>query len=171
MLSLFYFECHVVLNFFDLRQIAHLLQICFPEFPRWKVVSSVILSRFWDRIYWAIRYLSPQLFLSGFLMREFLTVKDPKTGKVIGVASLVFRGLYQAKTWSIGLVCVRPEYRRSGIGTTLLESALSLAKRKKAEFAFLSVRSTNLIARKIYESLGFKAIGEYGDWVFMQIKL
>jgi ribosomal-protein-alanine N-acetyltransferase len=53
---------------------------------------------------------------------------------------------------------VREGYRRRGIGRTLLERVLHEARRRKANAAFLEVRSTNFAAQSLYERSGFKAI-------------
>lgn len=53
---------------------------------------------------------------------------------------------------------VRSEYRRRGIGSLLLERILREARRRRANAAFLEVRSTNYAAQALYEKSGFKAI-------------
>ncbi len=58
----------------------------------------------------------------------------------------------------INNVAVRSEYRRRGIGATLLNRVLTEARRRKANAAFLEVRSGNQAAQTLYEKSGFKAI-------------
>lgn len=58
----------------------------------------------------------------------------------------------------INNVAVRSEYRRRGIGATLLTRILAEARRRKANAAFLEVRSANQAAQALYEKSGFKAI-------------
>ena len=58
----------------------------------------------------------------------------------------------------INNVAVRPEYRRLGIGAALLGQILHEARRRKANTAFLEVRSANLAAQALYEKNGFRAI-------------
>ncbi|MEN3326102.1 MAG: [ribosomal protein S18]-alanine N-acetyltransferase [Acidobacteriota bacterium] len=53
---------------------------------------------------------------------------------------------------------VRSGFRRRGIGTALLEKVLQEARNRKANAAFLEVRSTNLVAQALYERSGFQAI-------------
>lgn len=53
---------------------------------------------------------------------------------------------------------VRSEFRRRGIGATLLNQVLDEARQRKANAAFLEVRSTNLVAQALYEKCGFRAI-------------
>jgi ribosomal-protein-alanine N-acetyltransferase len=53
---------------------------------------------------------------------------------------------------------VRAEYRRRGIGAALLERVLHEARGRKANAAFLEVRSANRAAQALYEKSGFRAI-------------
>jgi [ribosomal protein S18]-alanine N-acetyltransferase len=52
-------------------------------------------------------------------------------------------------------IAVEPAERRRGIATSLLQDALT---RHSAEW-FLEVRQSNLPARRLYETFGFRAIG------------
>src|SRR4026208_2227224 len=51
----------------------------------------------------------------------------------------------------INNVAVRSEYRRRGIGAALLNRVLEEARSRKANTAFLEVRSANLAAQALYE--------------------
>lgn len=53
-------------------------------------------------------------------------------------------------------VAVLPDYRRLGIGRTLLEECFSA---NKLDAVFLDVRENNIPAIKLYESFGFEKIG------------
>lgn len=64
----------------------------------------------------------------------------------------------------INNVAVRPECRRRGIGAALLGRILQEARRRKANAAFLEVRSANLAAQALYEKNGFKAIARRADY-------
>jgi [ribosomal protein S18]-alanine N-acetyltransferase len=64
----------------------------------------------------------------------------------------------------INNVAVRAEYRRRGIGAALLERILHEARRRKANAAFLEVRSANLAAQALYEKNGFRAIARRADY-------
>ena len=64
----------------------------------------------------------------------------------------------------INNVAVRPEYRRRGIGAALLGRILHEARRRKANAAFLEVRSGNHAAQALYEKSGFKAIARRADY-------
>jgi ribosomal-protein-alanine acetyltransferase len=64
----------------------------------------------------------------------------------------------------INNVAVRPEYRRRGIGAALLERVLQEARLRKANTAFLEVRSTNGAAQALYEKSGFRAIARRANY-------
>jgi [ribosomal protein S18]-alanine N-acetyltransferase len=59
---------------------------------------------------------------------------------------------------------VRSEFRRRGIGATLLNQVLNEARRRKAIAAFLEVRSTNHAAQALYEKCGFRAIARRANY-------
>ena len=52
-------------------------------------------------------------------------------------------------------IAVHPDYRRRGIGDTLLQRLLSNAKGCSIESLTLEVRRSNLAAQKLYEKYGF----------------
>lgn len=57
-------------------------------------------------------------------------------------------------------IAVAPDWRRSGIASALLEHAFELARNKGCTRAVLEVRSSNAIARRLYEATGFKRVGK-----------
>ena len=59
---------------------------------------------------------------------------------------------------------VRSEYRHRGIGMALLECVLQEARRRKANAAFLEVRSSNRAAQALYEKSGFRAIATRANY-------
>jgi len=59
---------------------------------------------------------------------------------------------------------VRSEFRRHGIGATLLNQVLHEARQRRATAAFLEVRSTNHAAQALYEKCGFRAIAKRANY-------
>lgn len=59
----------------------------------------------------------------------------------------------------INNVAVRPECRRSGMGRSLLETAIGEAARSGAHAAFLEVRAGNEAAQALYKRCGFRVAG------------
>jgi ribosomal-protein-alanine N-acetyltransferase len=53
-------------------------------------------------------------------------------------------------------IAVDPALRHSGIGTRLMEEAISEAKAKRAEIITLEVRRANLAARSLYRKFNFQ---------------
>ena len=53
---------------------------------------------------------------------------------------------------------VRPQFRRRGIGSTLLNRVIREARQRNANAAFLEVRSSNQAAQALYEKSGFRPI-------------
>jgi ribosomal-protein-alanine N-acetyltransferase len=64
----------------------------------------------------------------------------------------------------INNVAVRAGYRRRGIGAALLERVIEEARRRKANAAFLEVRSANYAAQALYEKCGFRAIAQRANY-------
>lgn len=64
----------------------------------------------------------------------------------------------------INNVGVRDEYRRRGIGSTLLNRLLDEARQRGVKAAFLEVRSGNTAAQGLYEKCGFKAIARRANY-------
>ena len=64
----------------------------------------------------------------------------------------------------INNVAVRPEFRRRGIGETLLSRVIEEARRRNANAAFLEVRSANHAAQALYEKCGFRAIARRANY-------
>ncbi|MPM73692.1 Ribosomal-protein-alanine acetyltransferase [bioreactor metagenome] len=56
-------------------------------------------------------------------------------------------------------VAVLPDYRRQGMGQRLLSAMIDQAKAKGAYSMTLEVRVSNIAAKKLYESFGFKESG------------
>jgi ribosomal-protein-alanine N-acetyltransferase len=61
-------------------------------------------------------------------------------------------------------LAVHPLHRRLGLARHLLEHALTDGRRSGADKAQLEVRCSNHPAMKLYESLGFRIVGERKDY-------
>ena len=64
-------------------------------------------------------------------------------------------------------IAVRRDLRRKGIGRRLIDAAIRAGREDGARWVTLEVRQSNLEARKLYESIGFRIVGErpnyYGE--------
>lgn len=56
-------------------------------------------------------------------------------------------------------LCVYPDSQGLGYGTITLEFLLDEARKLNADTAFLEVRPTNEVARRLYEQSGFNEVG------------
>ncbi|WP_295543591.1 ribosomal protein S18-alanine N-acetyltransferase [uncultured Thiohalocapsa sp.] len=56
-------------------------------------------------------------------------------------------------------LCIHPLFQRLGIGRRMLRRLLALARRQRADSAFLEVRASNAGAIALYRSEGFDEIG------------
>jgi len=79
----------------------------------------------------------------------------------VGPISLlgVFSGEVVVDELQIDNLAVAEQWRRQGVGRTLLKSALSRASDLGARVATLEVRSANATARAFYEKDGFMPLG------------
>ena len=57
-------------------------------------------------------------------------------------------------------VAVLPEYRRRGVGSSLVAEMVKTAESLKLELLTLEVRKSNIAAQKLYEKFGFEILGE-----------
>jgi len=98
--------------------------------------------------------------------RDLMLVARPTQSAGIDAAPIV--GYIIARETAgelhINNFAVRSEYRRRGIGAALLDRVLHEARRRKANAAFLEVRSANLAAQALYEKSGFKAIARRANY-------
>ncbi|RHW38103.1 GNAT family N-acetyltransferase [Neobacillus notoginsengisoli] len=81
--------------------------------------------------------------------------------KLAGVVTLVREAKSKlSHRANIFAMYVAPEYRRAGVGKKLLAEAIRKAKQLEGvTHLYLSVTSTNLPAKKLYESIGFTTYG------------
>lgn len=59
----------------------------------------------------------------------------------------------------VGNFAVAREYRQCGVAKLLMDEIIKIAKNKKCTEIYLEVRESNLPARALYASYGFKSVG------------
>lgn len=88
----------------------------------------------------------------------FLAAKDET--RILGYVS----GQQIADEFYISNLAVAADCRGLGIGRTLMEQLIDIARLQNSAFISLEVRVSNAAARRLYESLGFQALGERKDY-------
>lgn len=140
----------------DLRQVIDLIEIAFGDaldVDAQRALSSMRLPAWLAPVVGVFDSLS----LPGEGMMPGFVWLD--CGKVVGAASV--RRIHPYKNgWLVSNVAVHPEWQGQGIGRVLLEAALDYARDYGGAWVVLQVRDDNLIARRLYESLGFTEIAE-----------
>jgi ribosomal protein S18 acetylase RimI-like enzyme len=91
--------------------------------------------------------------------REVFVVRDEK-----GVAGFLILCMTGAFVGYIQTICIHPERRGEGLGSRLVEFA---EQRILAESpnVFMCVSSFNRDARRLYERLGYRMVGELTDYI------
>ena len=109
------------------------------------------LERICFSVPWSRNMLAEEL---DNLLSAFLVALDD-SGRVVGYAGLqvVLDEGY------ITNVAVRPECRRMGVASQLLQVFLNFAKANKLAFLTLEVRASNYDAIALYGSRGFRSVG------------
>jgi ribosomal protein S18 acetylase RimI-like enzyme len=77
-------------------------------------------------------------------------------GKIIGYYSLLIQDNGQCE---LNNLCVLPDHRHNGVGTTLLDDAFDRAKKRGCERINIGIVEENRILRKWYEKNGFVHTG------------
>jgi len=102
-------------------------------------------------------------------------------GKVVGGASIHPRTDKQAHVAEFGIY-IRDGYRNLGLGTTLTNTFIEIAKKHGLEILQLSVYATNNMAFHVYKKCGYKECGRltrdikfldgaYTDRILMELPL
>ena len=88
-------------------------------------------------------------------MSAYLVALDAEDGSVVGYAGL----LVVADEGYITNVAVRPESRRGGVASALLDVFVNFAVGNRLAFLTLEVRASNYAAIALYGSRGFRGVG------------
>ncbi len=126
------------------------------------IVLPLIIRRYELRDYWDLLEIEKEAFPTHNPARElmmYLTYSSDVLvadlgGKVVGYIAISELGR-DAKIISFA---VKKEFRRKGIGTKLLDTAINICKEKGKEKLFLEVRVSNIPAQSLYKKKGFKVV-------------
>jgi ribosomal-protein-alanine N-acetyltransferase len=84
----------------------------------------------------------------------FLVAEQRGTGVIAGYA-IAHVGADEGEILNLG---VAPAHRGRGVGRALVEQMLAALRSHGARVVYLEVRESNVVARRLYESLGFAEV-------------
>ena len=97
-----------------------------------------------------------EMIKSAYKSQRFISLGAFNEDELVGVITCDFNE-FDA---DIEGVVVKKEYRKMGIGALLINELQKKLIDEKKEKIFLEVRKSNLIAKKLYEKMGFKSLSE-----------
>lgn len=87
-------------------------------------------------------------------------IGDPETNVIVAMRDSKLAGfaIMEYETFEAHLILfgVLPAYRRQGAGSALLRWLMTTAAVAGAQVVYVELRKANMIARRFYESIGFK---------------
>ncbi|MEA9978586.1 MULTISPECIES: GNAT family N-acetyltransferase [unclassified Pseudomonas] len=114
---------------------------------------------------------SSRAFLEKRLRRKesviYLALPDDDDKKVLGFCQLYssFSSLSLKRVWILNDIYVAEDARRQLVADHLLKSAKKMAKDTQAVRMRVSTSSSNKVAQKTYESIGFKIDTQFVNYV------
>lgn len=87
---------------------------------------------------------------------RLFVVKEPVDNKIVGMLTLAILTAPSGKRGLLEDIVVDKEYRRKGIGTKLITTALNVARKEGVVYLDFTSRPTRIAANNLYQHLGFK---------------
>lgn len=115
----------------DILRISEIEKECFPQEP------------------WSFRMLA-----SSFETETFSGVLAEDGGEIIGYGGITVA----ADEADVANVAVTEPYRRSGVGTAIIDELVKIARGKGAKKMYLEVRVSNAAAMLLYLKTGFRGV-------------
>ena len=100
---------------------------------------------------------------------EYFRMAESASGKLVGYIMGKSESTRGVDEWHghVTAVTVSPDYRKLGIGASLIQFLEDVSERKKCYFVDLYVRASNAIAVALYEKLGYvvyrRVLGYYSN--------
>lgn len=145
----------------DLGKIADLLEIAFGDTIDASGMSAVREMR-------ALAQMGPFLWLIARLDRGIRAMShgyvwiDPASTSLVGNVSIYDAGFDHIMV--VANVAVHPDFRRRGIAERMMIASMEAARNHQANEVLLQVDANNTGAQKLYEKLGFQALGAFTRW-------
>ncbi len=124
------------------------------------VTADAQLQLDWLTAYGEQRSIVPgatEAVLTGSDGQLFLSVRDPQTNAIIGLARLA---IHPGWAGIFGL-WVHPDHRRSGLATTIVSAAVMVARENNMPAMYLQVSDDNAAGVAFWQGLGFTVHHEY----------
>jgi ribosomal protein S18 acetylase RimI-like enzyme len=98
-----------------------------------------------------------------------LVAEDPRTGRVVGTASVILEvGAYADLVGEFGRLAVHPDFRHRGVATRLMEERLRLVQ-ERLQVGLVEARTDYPYAIRLAESHGFAIVGYLPQrWYFQK---
>jgi len=126
------------------------------EFPAEEAILGIRpegFEKIVGRIFrWDVRFLLALLRLSGRPLYRFFVIED--AGRIVATTLLTF----PEAAGYVSMVAVDPAQRRRGFARRLLEEARRATVRRGRPFVVLDVLESNVPARTLYESIGYRQL-------------
>ena len=112
-----------------------------------------------------IMMIEESSFTAPWRRNTFESLLARRDSDLLGALDAEDRLIGYAVVWTIvdqaelGNVAVAPQGRGRGAGRALVKEALARARERGARECFLEVRESNEVAKALYDTLGFTAIG------------
>ncbi len=104
-------------------------------------------------------YIGRELLEEGFNNNEISVLQVGEDSETVGFSWIQARGIFHWFPF-LHVVAVSKKYRKLGYGSMLMEHFESLCRTDyKSDKAFLVVANKNIIAKGLYQRLGYKEVG------------
>jgi len=114
--------------------------------------------------------IETESFVEPWTRENFIQEIDFPSDSELTVATIDEAIVGYSVTWylehevHLANVAVQSGYRERGIGRALVEAVMEAARREGVPKIMLEVRESNAEARRLYEHLGFRAVGVKPDY-------
>jgi ribosomal protein S18 acetylase RimI-like enzyme len=91
---------------------------------------------------------------------KLLILEQENTGIIVGTSWMTYDG----RRIHLHHFCIKPAFQNMGLGKWLTHESLHFAKRKAKQIK-LEVHKSNAAAIDLYQSMGFKYLGDYDVYI------
>lgn len=147
----------------DLAALADLIEIVFADSMDFNGRAAVNEMRVMSRLGFALKLLSGMNEMTLGLSLGYVWVAD---NRVVGNVS-IYPANYPydlGSAWIIANVGTHPDFRGRGIASQLMQASMDMIRRRGGRYAILQVDADNVVARNLYERLGFAYERGWTTW-------